>query len=193
MKPVFGTEQESYVELESLFSTEDWTLPTEHPLLWTIEEQAHAEACCLAFAAEYIYDWNGKQALIRCGVEAKQANALAKVYLAHPLVQRCIRAAIQNFKEQQLATQDAALAFIYRDASDFSPYANPLARVNAQKTLARYLQMDLTPAERAPGSGINVNNHGGVMVVEKLSSVDEWEQETTTQQEQLIENASERA
>jgi hypothetical protein len=163
----------------------EWSMPEDDPLLWTKEEQIRAETCAALFAAEYLFDWDPRAALIRLGVPAGDAGHVAKSYMTHWLVQRNIKVRIRNFKRENCINADTALAMVARDASDFSRWANPLARVKAQATLVKVLEMDMSPDKRNGGVGVN-GSQGGVMVVGPVLEAEAWEADAAVSQEELI-------
>jgi hypothetical protein len=170
--------------MSSSISDDDWSLPTDHPLLWSFEQQTHAEACAMLFSSEYMFDFDARKALLRLGVDPEACRALVKQYMTHPLVQRFIRHRMQNFKTQNVLTQDTVLAWIYQEATDKTPFSNPLARVKAQQILAKHLKLE----GQDESTSISVVN-GGVMLVAPMDSPESWEKKASEAQRKLQENA----
>jgi hypothetical protein len=160
-------------------------LPLDDPMLWTTDEQTTAEVCSLLFAQEYFYDFNAKGALIRLGVSEDRAGDLAKHYMKHWMVQRQLRECTMNFRRTKIATEDSVLSLIWRDASNFGAFSNPVARVNAQRQLSKVLCMEPEDKRRALETVESPN--GGVMVVDGATSLEDWEVGTVIEQKLLKE------
>jgi len=180
----WGSDDDTYLTMSSSISDDDWSLPTDHPLLWSFEQQTHAEACAMLFSSEYMFDFDARKALLRLGVDPEACRALVKQYMTHPLVQRFIRHRMQNFKTQNVLTQDTVLAWIYQEATDKTPFSNPLARVKAQQILAKHLKLE----GQDESTSISVVN-GGVMLVAPMDSPESWEKKASEAQRKLQENA----
>lgn len=173
----------------------DLSLPKDDPLLWDLEEQARAEALASLFSSEYVFDWNPVNALIRMGADLYEAKALAKEYMRNTLVNRFIRRRKQRFFSQNVASAEHAISLISQDASDFSPFANPIARTKAQQAYwqaimeLRKLELEERKAdmeEASRGRGVNgTNGTGGVLIVPGLMRGESWEQLASEAQDAL--------
>lgn len=179
----FGNSPEATYEATRFFGSEMVDLPTEDPMLWDAEQSTSAEVCAALFANEYLYDFNAQKAMLRLGVEEERATNLAKLYLRHWLVLRKLRESVQNFRNQQIATDDNVLSLMYRDACNFAPDANPIARVSAQRQLAKVLCME--PDDKLKAMSHEATPNGGVMVVDGLGTIADWEARAATAQAQL--------
>jgi hypothetical protein len=161
-------------------------LPEYDPMLWTEDEQSSAEVCVNLFANEYLFDFSAVKAMQRLGVEEGRDATLAKRYMRHWLVQRKIRELVLRFREARIATEGNVLQLMYRDACNFSPLANPMARVAAQKQLAKVLCME--PEDQRKkflDEEQGAQKNGGVMVVDGVGTLDEWEQKALEEQARL--------
>lgn len=184
-RSMWDLEESQYLSPQSAEIGLEWSLPQDDPMMWTKEEQARAETCAALFAAEYLHDWDAYQALIRLGVPPSDAKLVAKSYMSHWLVLRNIKVRIRNFKRDNMVNADVALAMVARDASDFGRFANPLARVKAQSTLVKILEMDMPMDKRNGGLGAG-GSQGGVMVVGPVMDAEAWEADAAPSQEELI-------
>lgn len=187
---MWDTETDTYVSSQDTFKAVDWLLPTSDPLLWDKDESVRAEVLSAMFSAEYLHDWDARNALTRMGVprEIIAAQKLVKLYMDYPLVQRFIKMRVKNFRTKQLVTADMALALVHRDASDFSMFANPLARVKAQATLVKVLEME--PSSTRGGGdegfgGTTVIQNGGLLVVPHMGKPEGWEEAAMQAQQEL--------
>lgn len=158
-------------------------MPEGDPMLWDKEESARALAIATRFSAEYVWDWDSRRAAIRCGVDPSQAKTVGKALLEHWLVQRAVRAAMSRFKKTETVTEDTVLALVHRDASDFSPFANPIARVNAQRTLAKALGLE---EPRKKEVEVNLRSTSNVLVTPGLVGLDSWERVASDSQDALL-------
>jgi hypothetical protein len=131
-----------------------------------------------------MFDFDAYKALLRLGCSVEEARALRKQYMSFPLVQRFIRFRMQNFRAQNSMTEDTVLAWIYQEATDKSPMANPLARVKAQALLAKHLRL-----EGQEDKTTNVNINGGVMLVSPMDTPEGWESRAAASQKALQDNA----
>lgn len=169
------------------------SLPDDDPLLWDDDEQTTAEVCATLFVQEYLYDFSATRAMERLGVEHDRCVSLGKEYQRHWFVQRKVRQAVMRFREAGVATEGNVLSLIYRDACNFSPLANPVARVASQKTLAKLLCMEpedrLRRDKHEAGEGDDTD--GGVMLVDGMARLDEWEERTAEAQAKLKEEVAE--
>jgi hypothetical protein len=188
MQGNFGKPTEGTYEATRFFGSEMVDLPTEDPMLWDAEQTTAAEVCAALFANEYLYDFSGPRAMLRLGVKEDRAGPLAKEYCKHWLVMRKLRDSIQNFRNQQIATDDNVLSLMYRDACNFSPDANPIARVSAQRQLAKVLCME--PDDKLKAMSHEATPNGGVMVVDGLGTIADWEQRAATAQARLKEEVT---
>lgn len=189
-----SSERDKYLET---FTQPDFSLPTDDPLLWDMEEYAKAEAMASLFSSEYVFDWNPVNALMRMGAEYDEARRLSKSYMKNPLVLRFIRRRKQRFLSQNVVSAEHALSLISQDAADFSPFANPIARTKAQQAYWQAVidirkmeleerKMELAEQEeqlrRRAGGG---SGTGGVLVVPGLMQGDSWEEMASEAQDAL--------
>lgn len=176
-------ERSTSYEANRFYGSEMVDLPLEDPMLWSADEQTTAEVCSLLFAQEYFYDFCGTNAMIRLGVPEGRAKDLAKRYMNHWMVQRRLRECTTSFRKQKVATEDSTLALIWRDASNFGAFSNPVARVNAQRQLSKVLCME--PEDKRKAMETVESPNGGVMVVDGVGSLAEWEVGTVVEQKLL--------
>jgi hypothetical protein len=162
-------------------------IPEGNYEVWTPEETHLAEHIARCFALEYVYDFSARNAAIRLGFDHKAAAEVGRKLLNHWLTQRCIRKLEQRFEQDKLVTADRVLSLLYRDASNYSPGSNPIARVSAQKNLvtlmglAKPKQVEVTTKAGAGGAG----KMGGVMMVPFVMTPDQWEQHAENAQRAL--------
>lgn len=176
-------EAETY-EASRFYGSQMVELPADDPMLWDADEEVTAEVCGTLFANEYLYDFSATRAMERLGVSGDRATSLGKSYLKHWFVQRKIRSIIQNFREANIANEGNILSLMYRDASNFHPLANPVARVNAQKQIAKVMCME--PDDKIKAMNVNAKaTGGGVMVVPAMGSMADWERDTAAEQARL--------
>lgn len=178
-------EQASTYQANRHYGSSMAVLSTEDPMLWSADDQTTAEVCSLLFAQEFFFDFNATNAMIRLGVPANEAPELAKLYQKHWMVQRRLREVSSNFRKHRIANEDNVLALMYRDASNFGAHSNPVARVNAQKSLAKVLCME--PEDKRKAMEVTESPNGGVMVVDAVGSLAEWEVGTMIEQKLLKE------
>jgi hypothetical protein len=189
MQGNFGTGTDETYEATRFFGSQMTALPTDDFMLWDAEQVTSAEVCATLFANEYLYDFNGVRAMLRLGVAESEAPSLAKSYCRHWLVLRKLREAVQNFRKQQIATDDNVLSLMYRDACNFDPDANPIARVSAQRQLAKVLCME--PDDRLRAMTHEASPNGGVMVVDGLGTIADWEARAAEAQAKLKQEVTE--
>lgn len=153
---------------------------------WTEEQRFNAEHHCYCFAQEYIIDHNATDASLRLGFPVKEAHLVGLAYVQHWLVKHYVKQIEAKMIEEQVVTKSALAALMWRDASNFDPKANPIARGMAQKNLA--VLMEFNPVKKveqtnktAGGGGVP----GGIMYVPHTMSIDDWEAEALAKQERL--------
>jgi hypothetical protein len=171
-------------EASRFYGSQMVPLPSGDPMLWDTQDEVTAEVCGTLFANEYLYDFHPGRAMERLGVDRAESEALGNRYLRHWFVQRKIRSIIHNFRESNIASEGNILSLMYRDASNFHPLANPVARVNAQKQIAKVMCMEPDDKIKAISAGAKATG-GGVMIVPAMGSMADWERETAEEQARL--------
>lgn len=113
----------------------------------------------MAFAAEYILDWNGTQAAIRAGYSPKGAEVTAAQVLRYPKV----RAEIERLLAERVPEKNEIIQrniehlkrIAYRDNEDESK--NEQAQIKAMELLGKYAGMFTDKLELSGGLQVNVN------------------------------------
>lgn len=155
---------------------------------WDTDTRAEAEHVALLFAQEYCKDFSPFNACCRLGVDPKQAGVVGTNLSHHWLVLHKIDEIQANFRKECFATADTVMGLLYRDASNFSPKANAMARVTAQKHLAQAMGLLKDKEEKKETQpSFTLNATGGVMVVPGLITPDQWGSAAEKQQAQLKE------
>jgi hypothetical protein len=173
------------LQIPEQFTLKDFPTGPMHE--WNRTTRARMEAHARAFAAEYVKDFDPFQTVIRLGYEGdtKELTRISKLYMRNWMTQAFIQQLMDKFEAQNIATRDRLMAITYRDAANFSPHADPKARVAAQKNLMTLMGLDVKKKEvtHNAGSGLAA---GGVMVIPGISP-DEWERRAAESQAALKE------
>lgn len=179
--------------LASQHRTLDLSIPEEDPLLWDTAEHSKVEALASLFSLEYMHDWNAEKALIRMGADTREAKKLAPAYLVNTTVNRFIKRRKQRFFAQNNFSAEQTISWMSQDASDFSMFANPIARTKAQQALWQ-AQMDLRKLElqerkmaleETIQERLDNEDGGGVLVVPGIMDGIAWE-ETASECQDLL-------
>lgn len=147
-------------------------------IAYTPEERAVRDR----FVKEYVLDQQPIDAAVRVGFHRAFAEQYVKQFFQEPYVLRKIREhELQNslenddFVEQQ---NSRIISNLIREANYFGPGASHAARIQANIKLA-----EMTGLIGENGQG-NVGS-SGVMVVEEITDVEDWEQKAADAQAKL--------
>lgn len=153
-----------------------FSLPQGDYTTWDAKQAFEAELLAKLFANTYIRDFSPANAMLRLGArDLEHAHVSGTVIANHWLTQHYIRGLIDSFGDTGIVSAHSVSALLWRDASDFSPGANPMARVNAQKCLATALGMTEAQNRRKEKSDIE-NIRGGVIWVDvQANTLPDWE------------------
>ena len=154
---------------------------------WTADEAFEAELLAKLFANTYIIDFSAVGAAMRLGSpDYDSAATQGSVLVNHWLTQHYIRKLIDSFGATGRVSVDSVSALLWRDANDFSPTANAMARVNAQKCLAT--AMGMTEAQNRRKETEDRNNvRGGVIWVEaRVTDLPDWEAVALEKQAEMM-------
>lgn len=136
------------------------------------------------FVEEYFVDYNATSAAIRVGYNKAYAEIYGQQFLCESYVRLRIakRQAEQAAEPKQEAETDKRRIreMLLREANYHGPGGSSAARVSALSKLMSLYGMD-APIK----SEKTVTHKGGVMKVPGISSVEEWEKEATSSQENL--------
>jgi len=139
------------------------------------------------FIKEYLIDYNGFAAALRCGFQSVMAGQYSQIFMDEPYVrQRISKIELEgeqgeNETEQRNALKKKIMAGLVREAYYHGPGSSHAARVAALGRLSQITGLDVDKT----GNGIT----GGVMVVPGIAEVDEWENSASAQQERLQSDA----
>lgn len=129
------------------------------------------------FVSEYLFDFSGRRAAIRCGYKESTASAIAHNFLSEPGVQRLIREHMQAYDVSAI-TKGRVMAGLLKEATNEHPTASHAARVAAWRILGNVVGLgDNGPKDDRP--------KGGVMVVPATPVEAEWENVAAKSQEAL--------
>lgn len=132
------------------------------------------------FAAEFIKDHNGAQAMLRLGYNYTNPHAAAGRWLKEPYVQYILDEYVRQSEIDCLVTRNSVVVGLVREANNYGPDATGASRVSAYAKLMKVLGMDVKKIEA------NVNVNGGVMLVPMLGqSAEQWQQTAAPTQKAL--------
>lgn len=141
------------------------------------------------FVTEYLVDYDGWKAAMRCGFNKQFAIEYSKKFLGEPYVQQRIsqirtlaprnEEALGKYNKRRVEEQ------LLVEAHNHGPGSSQAARVAALKTLSDIYGMGSAAQARialANGAGVIA---GGVMVVPVIANVDDWESTAMSNQKAL--------
>lgn len=136
------------------------------------------------FVREFVKDWHQTRAAIRAGVKPSNASAKATALMQEEYVLRRINEYIESVDEEALLTRKKVIVGLMNEANDYSMGSSHGARVNAWKTLGKYMGMEITKVEA------EVTHKGNVMVIPasptgETYDADSWEEAASQAQEEL--------
>lgn len=105
--------------------------------------QSSAKLKRQAFVREYLYDFNGTQAGLRCGFPKPSAAKKACEWLREPYVQQLIKEYTEGKDEEHLVTRNTILAGLLKEANFAGHNASHAARVAAFSKLGKFLGMEV--------------------------------------------------
>jgi len=153
-----------------------FSMPAGNYETWDDTQAYEAELLAKLFANTYIRDFNAGNAAMRLGATSLESACQMGAQIAnHWLTQHYIRGLIDNFGKTGVISADSVSSLLWRDASDFGPGANPIARVNAQKCLATGLGLTETQAKRKEVSDLDKVRGGVVWVEAPIRDLPDWE------------------
>jgi len=138
------------------------------------------------FIREFVKDWHQTRAAIRAGVKPGNASAKASALLQEEYVLRRLNEYIETIDEEALLTRKKVIIGLMNEANDFSMGSSHGARVNAWKTLGKYMGMEITKVES------EVTHKGNVMVIPasptgETYDAESWEEASMMAQQRLKE------
>ena len=146
-------------------------------IAYTPEERAVRDA----FVREYVIDQQPIEAAMRIGFHKAFAGQYVKQFFEEPYVLRKIREhetanSLDNdeFVREQLSR---IISNLIREANYFGPGASHAARIQANIKLA-----EMTGLVGENGQG---GSASGVMIVEEIGTVDQWEEKASASQAKL--------
>jgi len=122
----------------------------------------------LVFAAEYIVDWNGKQAAIRAGYSAKGAEVQASILLRTIKV----RTEIERLLEDPIGKRNEIRSRVIKELEKIA-YDDKLredTRMRAMEMLGKHAAMF---TEKVEVSGIE--NMPGIVILPDKMTTEDWE------------------
>ena len=120
------------------------------------------------FVMEYLRDFNGVQAVLRCGWNPQTAHTLSRKYLHMRYTQDLINEVMAEVEEDDLINRKQIIAGLIREANYFGEDGGASARIKALMGLARIKKMDVQVQEV---KGTITHN---VMAVPMAVDTDAW-------------------
>lgn len=158
------------------------------PLEMTVQEKALRDT----FVAEYLVDYNGLKACMRCGFPREFAIEWSQKLLDEAYVQKRITELSMfapNGEDQEKGEADynkqRIKAQLLKEAHYYGPGSSHAARVSALKNLAVIYGMEAPKKIDA-----NIAHQGGVMRAPGIAELDSWEQSASSSQEALTRDAA---
>jgi hypothetical protein len=138
-----------------------------------------------AFAKEYLVDFDGARALIRCGLADETTNmatlvSTASKFMRNPVVLQTLQAHISRIESDKIISRERILMGLLQEACYHGPGGSASARVAAWGRLAKILGMELPPEDPAQKAA-----RGGVMLVPYMGGIEAWEASAIEQQAKL--------
>ncbi len=161
-------------------------MPAGNYETWSDEQAYEAELLAKLFANTYILDWNAANAAMRLGAKLESAAVCGSGIANHWLTRHYIRGLIDNFGNTGIVSAHSVSALLWRDASDFSPEANPIARVKAQQCLAVAMGMTEKQVKIKQQDDLNKIRGGVVWVEADVKDLDEWEKVGELEQKEMM-------
>lgn len=165
-----------------------FSMPAGNYDTWTQQQAYEAELLAKLFANSYILDFSPTNTALRLGSTSVESAAVQGCLIAnHWLTQHYVRKLIDSFGDTGVCTDHSVRSLLWRDASDFSPGANPMARVSAQKCLAQGLGLTETQAKRKAKDDLDKIRGGVIWVEARSTSLPDWEEVSLPQQKAMME------
>lgn len=154
----------------------------------SVEEKAVRDL----FVTEYLVDYDGIKAAMRCGFQFQFAVEYSKQFLQDPYVQK----RISDLRTSGSVNQETLDEYNRRRVREAlmeqafyqGPGASHAARVAALGRLTTILGMD--PSVKGGANGKGPGAQGGVMAVPGIADIDQWEQTASQSQDELVKHAS---
>lgn len=130
------------------------------------------------FVDEYLTDYDGTSAAIRCGIPRLNAVAYAKEWLQDPYVVQRMARVVDERTVDQLTTPQRVMAALLREAHTAPKAAD---RIRALTKAGEILHAAIESAKGKNGLG------RGVLLVPAQAALDDWEHAAQAQQQSLME------
>ncbi len=159
----------------------NWTTALTAEIQYSEQERSLRDL----FVAEYLVDYDGIAAAMRCGFIGQFASDYAKKFLAEPYVVRKVKT--EQLTPPQTKEEEAAeealnkrkiITGLMREAHNH--LISGSARVAALSRLAVMYGLDQPPADP------ETVHRGGVMQVPAIADLSKWESAAMESQEQLV-------
>lgn len=164
-------------------------------IMWAVNLSPQEISLRHMFVREYLIDYNGVNAALRCGFASLMAQEYAIRFLAESYVQHLIAEKTIKRKEAEDAmSEDETREMrrrqveeaLLREAHYKGPGSSQAARVAALSKLSTMYGLD----KGALTGDVNDENRGGVMVVPMMVSADDWEKLAVQSQRKLVEDTN---
>jgi hypothetical protein len=135
------------------------------------------------FVTEYLHDFDETLAMVRMGVHFTEAIMAGRALFLDPMTQRLLVKRIGEKAADEIASKQAVIAGLLREANDRGRNTKPTDRINAWKALGRLLGMEVQKVEtKDVGTG--------VMIVPEMRAGPLWEKKAKQAQRKLKREAS---
>lgn len=139
---------------------------SKDPDTLSVEEKAWRDR----FVLEYVKDFNGTQAMVRCGhTNPNTARTQASLLLREPYVARALDIFIRKCEVDAVVTRQQVLAALWREANAPSNFEG--VRVTALSKIATMLGMDKAPKQN--GEDVTAKQLGIMLV--PVMNVADWQ------------------
>lgn len=140
------------------------------------------------FVSEYLVDYNGLKAAMRCGFPREFATEWAQKLLDEPYVQQMLQSVSMtpmDPKKEAEYNQQRIKNQLLREAFYHGPGSSHAARVAAGVALAKLYGME--PPKKTEAT---VKHAGGVMIAPGVADLSSWEGAASESQDALTRDAS---
>jgi phage terminase small subunit len=131
------------------------------------------------FVHEYVKDMNATAACSRLGWVYAYPAIKCNEILREPYTQWYLAKFLATCEDSAIITRTQVLLGLREEAFNKGDDASSLSRIAAFRALAKMMGWEITRMEG------NITLHGGVMKVPVVGNLEEWENQSTKQQEQL--------
>ena len=129
------------------------------------------------FVDEYLFDFDPQLAMVRLGLKFGEAAIAGHKMWTDPKVQNLIAQKLRERSEDEIASKQAVIAGLLREANDRNGKVRPMDRINAWKALGKLLGMETNKIEVKGGTG--------VMVIPATPDANTWEKVSVKEQRKL--------